>query len=139
MNAMPTVTVVDDDEQVRESLAELLHSMNLAVECYSSGTEFLAGWSAARPGCVVLDLRMPQIGGLEVLNELAARNISVPVIVISGHGDIPAAVTAMKSGAIDFFEKPYRAAALVESVRRAIELDAENRQSEAQRAELISR
>ena len=117
----PTVSVVDDDEQVRDSLVALIQSMDLDVECYSSGREFLDKYSAFAPGCVVLDLRMPHINGLEVINELSARQINVPIIMISGHGDIPAAVTAMKSGAVDFFEKPYRGAALIESVRRAID------------------
>ena len=98
MTESPSVTVVDDDQQVRESLAELLHSIDLDVECYASGQEFLDNYSHQRPGCVVLDLRMPQKSGLDVLEELSSRHISVPVIMITGHGDIPAAVAAMKRG-----------------------------------------
>lgn len=139
MSLSPTVSVVDDDQQVRESLAALIQSMNLDVECYASGQEFLDKYSQARPGCVVLDLRMPQANGLEILDELSARKIRVPVIMISGHGDIPAAVSAMKSGAVDFLEKPYRGAALMESVRRAIDLDIRNRQSRAERNQLVAR
>jgi FixJ family two-component response regulator len=133
------VTVVDDDDQVRESLAALVQSMNLDVECYASGQEFLDKYSATRPGCVVLDLRMPQTSGLEVIEELSARNIQVPIIMISGHGDIPAAVSAMKAGAVDFFEKPYRGAALMEAVRSALARDARNRQSLAERQLLVDR
>jgi FixJ family two-component response regulator len=139
MTGSPTVTVVDDDEQVRESLAALIQSMNLQVECYATGQEFLDNYSRPRPGCVVLDLRMPQRSGLEVLDELSARRINVPVIMITGHGDIPAAVAAMKQGAVDFFEKPYRGAALMESVRRAIAVDERNCQAEVERNELVGR
>lgn len=135
----PTVSVVDDDEQVRESLAALVHSMNCQVECYASGQEFLDRYAHDRPGCVVLDLRMPQLSGLEVIQELAERKIDVPVIMISGHGDISAAVSAMKQGAIDFLEKPYRGAALMDSVRRAIDLDQRNREAAAQRNQLLAR
>ena len=104
MLGAPTVSVVDDDEQVRESLAALVQSMNLEVECYASGREFLDRYPNDRPGCIVLDLRMPEISGLDILRELALRKANVPVIMISGHGDISAAVTAMKSGAVDFLE-----------------------------------
>ena len=138
MAESPTFTVVDDDEQVRESLAALVQSMNLDVECYASGQAFLDNFSHRRPGCVVLDLRMPQLSGLDVLGELAARRINVPVVMITGHGDIPAAVAAMKAGAVDFFEKPYRGAALMDSVRRAVALDERNCQAQAQRAELMA-
>ena len=139
MSQSPTVWVVDDDQQVRESLAALIQSMDLDVECYASGREFLDHYLPTRPGCLVLDLRMPQISGLELFAMLSSRNIHLPVIMISGHGDIPAAVSAMKAGAIDFLEKPYRAAALMESVRRAIELDAHHRQAQAERDELVGR
>ncbi len=135
----PTVSVVDDDEQVRESLAALIQSMDVEVECYASGQEFLDNYSQSRPGCVVLDLRMPQTNGLDVLDELSARHIHVPVIMISGHGDIPAAVSAMKAGAIDFFEKPYRGAALMDCVRRAIDLDIRNRRVQGERKQLLAR
>jgi two-component system response regulator FixJ len=134
-----TVSVVDDDQQVRESLAALIQSMDLRVECFASGGEFLESYTAARPGCVVLDLRMPQLSGLEVIDALSARDIKVPIIMISGHGDIPAAVSAMKAGAVDFLEKPYRAAVLMESVRRAIELDDRTRRAAAERNKLIDR
>jgi two-component system, LuxR family, response regulator FixJ len=135
----PTVVIVDDDEQVRESLAALIESMNLGVECYACGREFLDKYSPERPGCVVLDLRMPQLGGMEVIEELNARAIDVPIIMISAHGDIPAAVAAIKAGAIDFLEKPYRGSALMERVRGALAKDAEARQGRALRRELLDR
>jgi two-component system response regulator FixJ len=132
LSELPTVSVVDDDRQVRESLAALIQSMDLDVRCYSSGLQFLASYVPARPGCVVLDLRLPQLSGLQVLEEMATRRLRVPVIMISGHGDINAAVSAMKAGAIDFLEKPYRGSSLLESVRRAIEIDARQRRARAE-------
>ena len=135
----PTVSVVDDDEQVRESLAALIQSMNFRVECYASGRDFLDNYSHESPGCVVLDLRMSPVNGLEVMETLSAREIRVPIIMISGHGDIPAAVSAMKAGAVDFLEKPYRGTALLESVRRAIDLDQRNRQAHAEQSRLAAR
>jgi two-component system, LuxR family, response regulator FixJ len=135
----PTVSIVDDDEQVRESLATLIQSMNLDVQCYASGREFLDDYSDDRGGCVVLDLRMPQLSGLDVIEEMNARNIEVPVIMISGHGDIPAAVAAIKAGAVDFLEKPYRGAALIDCVHKAIERDAKAREARAAKAQLIER
>jgi FixJ family two-component response regulator len=139
MTDTPIVTIVDDDQQVRESLAALIQSMNLDVECYASGREFLDKFSPERPGCVVLDLRMPQLSGLDVIDELSARDIDVPIIMISGHGDIPAAVAAIKAGAIDFLEKPYRGAALMESIRGALARDAQARKLRTQRRELAER
>jgi two-component system response regulator FixJ len=139
MNPSPIVSVVDDDEQVRESLAALIQSMNLEVECYASGREFLDHYNPEQPGCVVLDLRMPQVSGLEVIDELNARQISVPVIMISGHGDIPAAVSAIKAGAVDFLEKPYPGSALMDAVRKAIARDAEQRAANSERQALLER
>ena len=139
MSEAPIVTVVDDDDQVRESLAALIQSMDLDVECYASGRDFLDHYTEQRPGCVVLDLRMPQLSGMDVIDELAARKFKVPIIMITGHGDIPAAVTAMKAGAVDFFEKPYRGAALLDSVRRAVEVDSRRRDSLAKHSDLVAR
>lgn len=138
MNQSPTVFVVDDDEQVRESLVALIQSMNVDVTCYSSGREFLDAEAYRVPGCLVLDLRMPHISGLEVIDELTAKKVNLPIIMISGHGDIPAAVSAMKAGAMDFLEKPYHGAALMECVRRALDRDRANRESEAERNHLVN-
>jgi two-component system, LuxR family, response regulator FixJ len=139
MSSASTVFVVDDDEQVRESLAALVQSAGFDFHSFASGSEFLESYVPDGPACLVLDLRMPQMSGLEVVEALAARNLRLPVIMISGHGDIPAAVAAMKSGAIDFLEKPYRGAALLESIRRAVDLDARSRASDEKRRELLSR
>jgi FixJ family two-component response regulator len=139
MGISPVVTVIDDDEHVRESLAALVQSMNLDVDCYASGREFLENFDHSRPGCVVLDLRLPQMSGQEVLKELTARRMRVPVIMITGHGDIPAAVAAMKAGAFDFLEKPYRGAVLIESIRRAIAHDEHDLQAQSDRNDLLGR
>jgi FixJ family two-component response regulator len=108
------------------------------VECYACPRQFLNAYSPDRPGCIVLDLRMPQFTGLQVLEELTRRRYHPPIIIISGHGDIPAAVSAMKLGAIDFLEKPYRGSALLEAVRRALELDARNRKCREDRETLVA-
>jgi two-component system response regulator FixJ len=139
MSSTPVVSVVDDDEQVRESLAALIQSMDVEVEAYASGREFLDHYNPNQPGCIVLDLRMPQLNGQEVIDELNARQINTPVIMISGHGDIPAAVAAIKSGAVDFLEKPYPGSALMDSVRRAIARDAEQRESSSEKQLLLER
>ena len=139
MAELPIVSIVDDDEQARDSLASVIRTMNLGVECYASGQAFLDNYHKTRPGCIVLDLRMPQMSGLEVIDELLARKIKTPIIVITGHGDIPVAVMAMKRGATDFLEKPYRSELLMESVRRAIELNAQICQVEAERYVLFER
>jgi FixJ family two-component response regulator len=139
MSSTPVVSVVDDDEQVRESLAALIQSMDVEVEAYASGREFLDHYNPGQPGCIVLDLRMPQLNGQEVIDELNARQINTPVIMISGHGDIPAAVAAIKSGAVDFLEKPYPGSALMDSVRRAIARDAEQRESSSEKQLLLER
>jgi FixJ family two-component response regulator len=139
MNSTPVVAVVDDDEQVRESLAALIQSMEVDVEVYASGREFLDHYNPGQPGCIVLDLRMPQLNGQEVIDELNARQVNTPVIMISGHGDIPAAVAAIKSGAVDFLEKPYPGSALMDSVRRAIARDAEQRESGSEKQLLLER
>jgi FixJ family two-component response regulator len=136
--AAPMVSVVDDDDYVRESLAALVGSLELEVECYASPRQFLDSYSPDRPGCIVLDLRMPQLNGLEVLEELSRRRYHAPIIMISGHGDIPAAVSAMKAGAVDFLEKPYRGSTLLEAVRRALALDACNRKCHADRDTLAA-
>ena len=101
------VHVIDDDEAVRDSLAFLLKSAALQVQTYDSATAFLAAIKGRPSGCIVTDIRMPELSGIELLRRLAELRIDVPVIVITGHGDIPLAVEAMKAGAVDFIEKPF--------------------------------
>ena len=116
----PVVFVVDDDEAVRDSLRMLLESDGLAVEVFASGTEFLEANLSRRDGCVVLDVRLPDMNGLDLQHKLASLRIALPVILITGHGDIPMAVAAMKAGAVDFIEKPFPDGVLLDSVRRAL-------------------
>src|SRR5467141_1519025 len=102
----PTVFIVDDDHATRESLRSLVSWVGLPIETFATGHEFLAAQNGGRPGCLIVDLRMPGMSGLDVLQELAARKLRIPVIMISGYGDVSTAVRALQAGAIDFLEKP---------------------------------
>ena len=128
MSEQATVFVVDDDEALRDSLRVLLDSVGIASESYASAAEFLAAWRDV-PGCALLDVRMPDMSGLRLQDEMAARKIPAPVVFMTGHGDVPMAVEAMKKGAIDFVEKPCRDENLLECVRRALAVDAERRRA----------
>jgi len=122
-----TVFVVDDDDAVRNSLRLLLKSVSLPVVAYASAPEFLDAYDTNQPGCVVLDIRMPGMGGLELQQQLNMRGAVIPLVFISGHGDIPMAVEAMQQGAFDFLQKPFRDQDLIDRVRRALERDATSR------------
>ena len=124
-----TVFIVDDDAAVRDSIAELVESIGLQSEGFASPLEFLNTYQAERPGCLVLDVRMPEMSGLELQQRLVAQRVSIPVIVITGHGDIPIAVEAMKAGAVDFLQKPYREQALLDSINSALRQDAAARRT----------
>lgn len=115
------VHIVDDDESVRVSLAFLLTTAGFTVRLHESATAFLAVAPALRNGCLVTDLRMPDMSGVELLRKLRTAQATIPAIVISGHGDVPMAVEAMKAGALDFIEKPFEDEALIEAIRRAAE------------------
>ena len=134
-----TVHIVDDDEAVRESLAALLDTAGFKVAMFDSGNAFLDALDTIGNGCLILDVRMPGLSGLEVQKELADRNVTLPVIIVTGHGDLPMAVKTMKAGAIDFIEKPFDLAALTESVRIALKASAENWQEANQAAEIRQR
>ena len=114
------VHIIDDDEAVRQSLAFLLSSAGLAVRLYDSAAAFLGGLSDTQGGCLITDVRMPGMTGLELLHELKAKACGLPAIVITGHGDVPLAVEAMKAGAIDFIEKPFDQEALLSAVEAAL-------------------
>lgn len=134
-----TVFIVDDDDAVRASLAVLLETAGYKVEQFDSGTAFLEALSAAQTGCLVLDVRMPGLSGLEVQEKLAERKATLPVIIMTGHGDLPMAVKAMKAGAADFIEKPFKAGEITESVRLALNKSAEYRHEAAQAEEIGKR
>jgi two-component system response regulator FixJ len=133
------VHIIDDDQAVRDSLAFLLQSMRIPTTVYDSGTEFLAVLTVEHQGCIVTDIRMPDVSGIELLRRVKEMNVQMPVIVITGHGDVPLAVEAMKLGAFDFFEKPFDDEAMVLSVRRALDRSTASEKATAERAELERR
>jgi RNA polymerase sigma factor (sigma-70 family) len=129
------VYVVDDDAAVRDGLKWLIESVELQVAPCPSAQAFLDAYDPTRPGCLVLDVRLRGMSGLDLQAELARLDISIPTIVVTGHGDVPMAVRAMKLGAIDFVEKPFNDQELLERIQRAIEADQEARQGDRERAE----
>ncbi len=135
----PTVHVVDDDLAVRSALALLLRAEGLAVRAYADAASFLAGCDPSAPGCVVADLDMPGMSGLELQERLLERGSPLPVIILTGHGDVPAAVRALKRGAVDFVEKPYDPGALIATIREALERDRRRRASAAEAARVAAR
>jgi FixJ family two-component response regulator len=134
-----TVVVIDDDESVRESLANLFNSVGLDVKLFSSGPEFLRSGLPDSPTCLVLDVRLPDASGLDVQRELAAANIQVPIIFITGHGDIHMSVQAMKGGAIEFLTKPYREQELLDAVQLGLARDRASRDDAQHLASLKER
>ncbi|MHC4415544.1 MAG: response regulator transcription factor [Planctomycetota bacterium] len=131
----PTVFVIDDDAEVRSSLRWLMESAGLTVESYASAGEFLEAYESDRPGCLVLDLRLPGMSGYELQKKLAGQGLELPVIIISAYGDVPTAVRVMKAGAVDFLEKPFPREVLLERVRQAVDRDAESHRMRSRRAE----
>ncbi|KFG89385.1 Chemotaxis protein CheY [Sphingobium herbicidovorans NBRC 16415] len=125
------IYVVDDDEAIRRSLSFMLKTSGYAVQLFASGVEFLREAGDLAPGCVLLDVRMPDIDGLEVQREMRARGIMLPVVIMTGHGDIDMAVSAMKAGASDFIEKPFEKAALLGCVEAARKLSLADRGASA--------
>jgi FixJ family two-component response regulator len=130
----PVVFVVDDDASVREALASLLGSVALHVECFASPGEFLRRRKSESPSCLVLDVRMPGLSGLDLQRKLARGEQQIPIIFISAHGDIPMAVGAMKAGAIEFLPKPFRDEDLLDAIRQALDRD---KAAKARRTEML--
>jgi two-component system, LuxR family, response regulator FixJ len=118
----PTVFIVDDDEAVRDSLQTLLEAAGHRVRSFATGDEFLAAMPSSKDGCLIIDVRMPGIGGLDVQERLRVDGIALPVIIITGHGDVPLAVRAMKAGAVDFVEKPFAEEQILAAVAHALEI-----------------
>jgi len=127
----PAVFVVDDDQAVRKSLVWAIESIGIPVEAYASPREFLDAYDPARPGCLVLDVRMPEMNGLELLDALKARGRTIPVIMITGYGEVSTAVRAMKGGAADFLEKPFSNQLLLERIQECLRQDARARREDA--------
>jgi two-component system response regulator FixJ len=139
MTADADAHVIDDDEAVRESIEFLLRSAQLTVKTYESASAFLAVAPTINSGCVITDVRMPGISGIDLLRRLKELQIPLPVIVITGHGDVPLAVEAMKFGAVDFLEKPFDDDVLLASVRTALNRSEASAQLETERAEIRAR
>jgi two-component system response regulator FixJ len=138
-SAKPTVFVVDDDDAICQSLCLLIEDIGLNVKTFNGAREFLAHYDPSRPGCLVLDVRMSGMSGLELQTRLHELNMEIPTVIITGHGDVPMAVEAMKAGAMDFIEKPFRDQVLLDSIQRAIELDRRIRAAKQQSESLQSR
>jgi FixJ family two-component response regulator len=130
---VPTVFVVDDDRSVRDGLRRLLSSLGMTVEVFPTAQAFLGARRPDAPGCLVLDVRLPGLSGLDLQQELAKTDTTLPIIFLTGHGDIPMSVRAMKAGAIEFLTKPFREQDLLDAIRQAIERD---RTARAERREL---
>jgi two-component system, LuxR family, response regulator FixJ len=133
------VCVIDDDDAARQSLAFLLRSTGLEVLAYPSAVAFLSTLPTLRAGCVITDIRMPEMSGLDLLQRLREVGAGIPVIVITGHGDVPLAVQAMKNGATDFFEKPFDDRLLLAAVRAALASSQRDTRREIEKAELLER
>ena len=129
----PVVHVIDDDEAMRESLSFLLDTAGFDARTYDSAVQFLAKADAAEPGCIVTDVRMPEMNGLELVRRLKERGALHPVIVITGHGDVPLAVEAMKAGVVDFLEKPFNDDTLLAAIRAALETSGRSTEQEAEK------
>jgi len=135
----PIVFVVDDDPSVRRSIKRLIGSVGLQVELFGSAQEFLLSKRPDAPSCLVLDIRLPGISGLDFQHELAEANIHIPIIFITAHGDIPMTVRAMKAGAVEFLTKPFREQDLLDAIQLALERDRARRQADAEIAVLRER
>ncbi len=136
-DSQQTVFVVEDDEAVRDSLELLLKSEGKPVKTYETANAFLSDYSEDMAGCIVLDIRMPGMDGMELQKKLNAKHSILPIIFVTGHGDVPMAVDAMKEGAVDFIQKPYREEALLEKIDAAIEQDAEQRKTLGEKQEIL--
>ncbi len=135
----PIVFVVDDDASIRDALRSLIRSVGLRVELFGSPREFLQGNRPDAPSCLVLDVRLPGKSGLDLQRELADANVHIPIVFITGHGDIPMSVRAMKAGAVEFLTKPFRDQDLLDAIQAGIERDRARRQQEAEVATLRQR
>jgi FixJ family two-component response regulator len=138
-NVAEIVFVIDDDESIRKALQSLIRSVGLAVQTFASAQEFLQRSRPDVPACLILDVRMPGRSGLDLQRDLGEANIHIPIIFITGHGDIPMSVRAMKAGAVEFLTKPFRDQDLLDAIQQALERDRSARSQQAGAAELRSR
>ena len=138
MDIKPTVFIVDDDEGIREGLSLLLETIGQPCELYSSAVEFLDAYDPSKSGCLVLDIRMPRMTGLDLQEKLNECGSTLPIIFITGHGDVPMAVEAMRRGALDFIRKPFREQDLLDRVNEALEVDADKRKTLLDRQAMLA-
>ena len=139
MTTEAIVYLVEDDDAVRDSLQMVLESVGHKVAAYSRGDAFLEDFSTEMAGCLVLDIRMPGMNGMELQRQLNSRNSILPIIFVTGHGDVPMAVEAMQKGAVDFVQKPYREEELLGKIQQAIAADAESRAELAEKHKIVER
>lgn len=139
MSPEPTVFIVDDDQEVREAIELLMDSVGLSTRSFASARDYLDDFDPSLPGCLVLDIRMKGMSGLDLQQRLGAEPLHPPIIVITGHGDVPMAVRAIKSGAVDFIEKPFNDQVLLDAVHRAFEQDAKHRGQASRLADIQER
>jgi RNA polymerase sigma factor (sigma-70 family) len=133
------VYIVDDDQAIRHAMELLMRSVGLDYEIFHSGDDFLSGYTNDRAGCLVLDIRMPGLGGLELQEKLNEMGSTLPVIFITGHGDVPMAVEAMQKGAVDFIQKPFRDQELLDRISDALKTDQERRSAREEKAQVLGR
>jgi FixJ family two-component response regulator len=138
-NITDKMFVIDDDESIREALKSLIRSVGLSVETFASAQEFLQSPRPDVPSCLILDVRMPGLSGLDLQRDLTEANIHIPIIFITGHGDIPMSVRAMKAGAVEFLTKPFRDQDLLDAIQQALERDRQVRSQQADTADLRKR
>jgi FixJ family two-component response regulator len=138
-NATPVVYVIDDDDSVRTALSSLIRSVGLQVDTFASASAFMAAKRPDAPSCLILDVRLPGVSGLDFQTELAKANTLIPIIFITGHGDIPMSVKAMKAGAVEFLTKPFRDQDLLDAIQVALERSRSNQETEKATSELKAR
>ena len=137
--AVPTVFIIDDDRSVRQSIQDLVESVGLRAESFATGEEFLKRKRTDEPSCLVLDVRLPQISGLDFQRRLAETGIQIPIIFITAHGDVPMSVRALKSGAVEFLTKPFRDQDLLDAIQQALQADRAARKQQAEIDDLNER
>ena len=130
--AHPTVFIVDDDREMREAIQDLVESVGLRAESFANGEEFLSRQRGAEPSCLVLDIRLPQMSGLDFQHHLSDSGVQIPIIFITAHGDIPMSVRALKAGAVEFLTKPFRDQDLLDAIQQALQSDRAAREEQAE-------
>ena len=130
--AVPTVFIVDDDRGMRQAIQDLVESVGLRAQAYATGQEFLRRQRTSDPSCLVLDVRLPQMSGLDIQRQLAETGVQIPIIFITSHGDVPMSVRALKSGAVEFLTKPFRDQDLLDAIQQALERDSTAREQQTE-------